>query len=64
MGRVVGNGSLMPVLSMQHATMSNKTALDNNNGANTRIYSFAVAYCSIFVMLKSVYRSSVEDRVE
>jgi len=40
MGRGVGNGSLMPVLSIQHATMSNKMVLDNNNGANIRIYSY------------------------
>lgn len=56
MGRGVGNGSLMPVLSMQHATMSNKTVLNNNNSAYMRIYGYAMVYCDIFVLPNSVYR--------
>ncbi|KAM0726004.1 hypothetical protein ACS0PU_008085 [Formica fusca] len=49
-----GIGSLMPVLSIQHATMSNKMALDNNS-INTHIYGFTVAYRNIFVTPGRLY---------
>jgi len=53
MRRGMGNGSLMLVLSMQHAAMFNKTEFDNNNDANMRIYNFAVvAYYNIFIIPK------------